>query len=160
MSSMALPIQRSCEASKKSNSRGKQLRSQTLLQLILGPNNLFDQENSLLMLASALLRYSEIQHLSACGVSAAEIVLECDDWSRLVELPTDVDFLKVARINPVDRINPLYSCPPWVTLCLGSRFRVGLIWVKVHSSSAALPCSMVAMRKLAEEVYLIKKGPD
>lgn len=102
------------EASKKSKARGKQLRSQTLLQLILGPNNLFDQENSLLMLASALLRYPEIENLSAYGVSAAEIVLECDDWSRLVELPNDADFLKVAKIHRVDTLNPLYSCPPWV----------------------------------------------
>jgi hypothetical protein len=88
--------------------------TQSLLQIISEPSNLFDQENALLMLADALLRHPEAEeHLSA-GKSAADIVLRCANWSRLSELPEELGFLSVESIEGTDSTNPLYASPPWV----------------------------------------------
>lgn len=88
--------------------------TQPLLHVICESNNLFDQENALLMLAAALLSSPAAQeHLSA-GRSAADIVLHCEDWSRLSELPEEPDFLRVEFIEAGDATNPLYANPPWV----------------------------------------------
>lgn len=88
--------------------------SQPLLQIISESNNLFDQENALLMLADALLRHPDAQERLSVGTSAADIVLRCDDWSRLSELPEQPGFLNVESIEAGDPSNPLYANPPWV----------------------------------------------
>lgn len=88
--------------------------AQPLLQVISESNNLFDQENALLMLADALLRHSAVEEQLAAGCSAADIVLRCDDWSRLAELPEEPDFLRVETIEAGDATNPLYATPQWV----------------------------------------------
>lgn len=88
--------------------------TQSLLQVICETNNLFDQENALLMLAAALLRHPGAEELLSGGASAADIVLRCEDWSRLSELPEQPSFLHVESIEPGDATSPLYARPPWV----------------------------------------------
>ena len=88
--------------------------SQPLLQIISESSNLFDQENSLLMLADALLRYPDAERQLSEGKGAADIVLRCEDWSRLSELPEEAGFLRVESIDECDTVNPLYVSPPWV----------------------------------------------
>ena len=95
-------------------SPGKQNGVQPLLQLIGESNNLFDQENPLLMLAAALLRHPGVEEQLSAGISATDIVLRCEDWSRLAELPELDDFLRVEAIEKSDTPNPLYASPPWV----------------------------------------------
>lgn len=88
--------------------------AQPLLQVISESSNLFDQENALLMLAEALLRHLGAEEQLAAGCSAADIVLRCEDWSRLAELPEQPGFLCVESIEAGDASNPLYANPPWV----------------------------------------------
>ncbi|NYT24315.1 reverse transcriptase [Alcaligenaceae bacterium] len=88
--------------------------SQSLLQIISELNNLFDQENALLMLADALLRYPKVEEQLSSGKSAADIMLKCKDWSKLSELPEQPGFLEVESIEEGDAANPLYASPPWV----------------------------------------------
>lgn len=88
--------------------------AQPLLQVISESNNLFDQENALLMLADALLRHPSAEERLAAGCSASDIVLRCEDWSRLSELPEQPGFLRVESIEAGDLTNPLYASPPWV----------------------------------------------
>lgn len=87
---------------------------QPLLQVISEANNLFDQENALLMLADALLRFPDAEKQLSAGKSAADIVLRCENWSRLSELPEQPGFLDVESIEGGDETNPLYGSPPWV----------------------------------------------
>jgi hypothetical protein len=88
--------------------------AQPLLQVISESNNLFDQENALLMLADALLRHPGAEEHLTAGRSAADIVLRCEDWSRLAELPEQPGFLRVESIEAGDATDPLYASPPWV----------------------------------------------
>lgn len=89
--------------------------AQPLLQVISESSNLFDQENALLMLAEALLRHPGAEEQLAAGCSAADIVLYCEDWSRLAELPEQQNFLRVVEpIAAGDASDPLYANPPWV----------------------------------------------
>jgi hypothetical protein len=107
------------QANKRRNSSRRQPAklkgTQPLLQIISESSNLFDQENALLMLADALLRHPSAQEQLSSGKSAADIMLRCDDWSRLPELPEQPGFLHVESIEGGDAINPLYANPPWVT---------------------------------------------
>jgi hypothetical protein len=88
--------------------------TQPLLQIISESNNLFDQENALLVLADALLRHPGVEEQLSSGKSAADIVLRCEDWSRLSEMPEHPGFLHVESIEGGDATNPLYASPPWV----------------------------------------------
>lgn len=106
------------ESSKRQNgakkSRLKDKGARTLLQVITESSNPFDQENALLALAESLLRYPNIEKEIAAGKSAADIVLSCDDWSRLQELPEKLGFLQVKQIERGDASNLLYANPSWV----------------------------------------------
>lgn len=106
------------QANKRSSSSRRQSSklkgTQPLLQVISESNNLFDQENALLLLADALLRFPGAEEQLAAGRSASDIVLRCDDWSRLAELPEQSGFLQVESIEAGDVTNPLYASPPWV----------------------------------------------
>ncbi|WP_341643966.1 reverse transcriptase domain-containing protein [Thauera sp. SDU_THAU2] len=102
---------------RQSNSRrhsAKLKGVQSLLQIISEPNNLFDQENSLLMLADALLRYQGVEEQLSAGKSAVDIMLRCEDWQKLSEMPEQPGFLHVESIEGGDATNPLYDSPPWV----------------------------------------------
>jgi hypothetical protein len=85
-----------------------------LLHLMLEPDNVFGQENSILLLAAALLRHSGIEDRLATGLSPSEIVLRCEDWKRIPSLPTSGAFLTVDAIESNEPDNPLYNNPPWV----------------------------------------------
>lgn len=89
--------------------------AQSLLQVISEANNLFDQENALLLLADALLRHPGAEEQLAAGRSASDILLRCEDWSRLPELPEQPGFLRVESIEAGDVADPLYASPPWVS---------------------------------------------
>lgn len=106
------------QASKRpSNSRrhpAKLNAAQSLLQTISEPNNPFDQENSLLMLADALLRYQGVEEQLSAGKSSVDIMLRCQDWQRLSEMPEEGGFLRVQSIEGGDATNPLYESLPWV----------------------------------------------
>lgn len=99
------------------NSRGhtaKLRNTQSLLQIISEPDNLFDQENALLMLADALLRHPGIEEHLSSGISAANITIKSESWSRLAEMPNETGFLSVDSIDIDKVINPLYETPEWV----------------------------------------------
>lgn len=107
-------IQASKRASSSRRRPPKHKGAQPLLHLISESNNLFDQENALLMLAEALLRHPAAEEALSSGMSAADIVLRCEDWSRLLELPEQSGFLQVESIERSDATNPLYASPSWV----------------------------------------------
>ena len=111
------------EASRRSNYRprptGGAPESRSLLQVMSEPDNIFGQENALLMLAAALLRHEGIEQNLAAGLSASDIVLKCCDWSDIQALPSSdealsVESLSMADSEPSETANPLYSTPPWV----------------------------------------------
>jgi len=106
------------QASKRpSNSRrhpAKLKAVQSLLQIISEPNNPFDQENSVLMLADALLRHQGVEEQLSAGKSSVDIMLRCEDWQRLSEMPEQSGFLRVESIEGGDATNPLYESPLWV----------------------------------------------
>lgn len=85
-----------------------------LLALMRQADNPFSQENGVLMLAKALLSREGIEANLAAGLSAADILLSCSDWTRLHALPESDAFL-VAELQPSgEEMNPLYRNPPWV----------------------------------------------
>jgi hypothetical protein len=86
----------------------------SLLQLMLEPDNVFGQENSILVLAAKLLREPGIEGLLATGLSAIDIILRCEDWNSIHSLPTGKNFLSVDLRPPSESNNPLYGNPPWV----------------------------------------------
>ena len=105
------------QSSKRSGSRRSAWRQkdvQSLLSLINGPDNLFDQENALLMLAEALLRHHGIEDLLSSGASADDIILRCRDWSRIPAMPDEQDFLHVESMPKSENTHPLYESPHWV----------------------------------------------
>lgn len=107
-------IQAHKRAASSRRSLAKQKGVQRLLHLISESDNLFDQENALLVLASALLRHPGVELQLSSGMSANDIMLRCEDWARLSELPEEPDFLRVEKIELSDVPNPLYASPPWV----------------------------------------------
>lgn len=107
-------VQTNKRASSSRRRPTKQKDTQPLLQVISESNNLFDQENALLILADALLRHPAVEVQLSAGMSAADIVLRCEDWSKLSELPEQPGFLQVESIERSAAINPLYANPPWV----------------------------------------------
>lgn len=85
-----------------------------LLNVTSETNNLFNQENALLMLADALLNYPEIEKHLANGANSGHVNMHCNDWSKLSQLPTQPNFLHVISIETENEPHPLYACPPWV----------------------------------------------
>ncbi|CUW45446.1 hypothetical protein B3286c2_0562 [Brucella vulpis] len=105
------------DSKRPTNSRGHPAKLRnilSLLQIINEPNNLFDQENALLMLADALLRHPGIEEQLSSGISAANITIKSKNWSRLAEMPNETGFLSVDSID-IDKVtNPRYETPEWV----------------------------------------------
>lgn len=85
-----------------------------LLHLMLEQNNLFGQENSILLLTATLLRHPGIEDRLANGLSAGDIVLRCEDWERIPALPASNGFLSVHALESSELDSPLYGNPPWV----------------------------------------------
>lgn len=85
-----------------------------LLQVMREPDNVFGQENGVLMLAAALLRHPNIEEQLSAGLSVADIVLNCKDWSRIHALPDSPDFLTLHSAELGTPVNPLYATPSWV----------------------------------------------
>lgn len=86
-----------------------------LLQLMLESDNLFGQENSILLLAAALLRHPGIEGRLSKGLTAGDIVLRCKDWAGIPALPdAPKDFLSVELLESSETASPLYGNPPWV----------------------------------------------
>lgn len=85
-----------------------------LLHLMLEPDNLFGQENCILLLAAALLRHPGIEGRLSNGLSAGDVVLRCEDWGRVPSLPAAQGFLSIESLEPSDTDSPLYGTPPWV----------------------------------------------
>jgi hypothetical protein len=100
-------------APRRANSAAKNARP--LQHLMNEPDNLFAQENGLLILAAALLRSPGIEARLSSGLSASDIVLRCDDWSRIHSVPTSENFLAIDLLESSEFANPLYANPPWVT---------------------------------------------
>ena len=72
-----------------------------LLHLMLEPDNVFGQENSVLLLAAALLRHPGIEDRLATGCRW-NVLLRCEDWSRIPALPLSDGFLSpLTHSNPV-----------------------------------------------------------
>jgi len=105
------------EANRKPSARrfGTPRRAErSLLQIMLDADNVFSQENGVLMLARALLKTDGIQQKLSAGLSANDIVLACADWPRIPALPDEVGFLSVLPLKGGQVSNPLYDNPPWV----------------------------------------------
>lgn len=100
-------------ASSRRSSARKSAKA-SLLHLMLESDNLFGQENSILLLAVALLKYPGIEDRLSNGLSASDIVLRCEDWERVSALPTAPGFLSVESLGSSDAGSPLYGNPPWV----------------------------------------------
>jgi hypothetical protein len=94
------------------NARRKSIRP--LLQVMREPDNVFGQENGVLMLAVALLRHPGIEEQLSAGLSVADIVLHCEDWSRIHALPESEVLLSVHSSEHGESTNSLYANPPWV----------------------------------------------
>lgn len=93
--------------------------ARSLLHVMSEPDNVFGQENALLLLAAALLRIEGIEAALAAGLSPCEIFLEVSDWTAIQSLPTGDNALTVRLVwsegLPQDGgLNPLYLTPPWV----------------------------------------------
>lgn len=89
-----------------------------LLHIMMDAENVFGQENGILMLARALLKVDGIQNHLKAGLSVADVTLTCTDWSRLHALPEDKEYLNeylsVWPIKISETPNSLYTKPQWV----------------------------------------------
>ncbi len=106
------------EASKTSRTHRKASgvrKTKTLLQAISEKDNLFAQENGVLMLAKVLLSKGGIEQALAAGLSPTGITLTCDDWPALHAMPNNKDFIKVSDLELEELLNPIYSAPTWVS---------------------------------------------
>lgn len=90
--------------------------SRMLLQVMSESDNVFGQENGILMLALALLSTHDIQQRLAGGLTAAEIELRCEDWERILALPSDKGFLtaKLLSESTSEVKTAMYAKPDWV----------------------------------------------
>lgn len=85
-----------------------------LVHLMLEPDNVFGQENSVLLLAATLLKHAGIEERLATGLSAVDIVLHCEDWERIPAIPASDGFLSIHLLDASDSSSRLYGNPPWV----------------------------------------------
>ncbi|BCL91898.1 RNA-directed DNA polymerase [Ralstonia pseudosolanacearum] len=99
-------------ASRRYNTGRKSIRP--LLQVMREPDNVFGQENGVLMLAAALLRHPGIEEQLSAGLSVTDINLRCEDWSRIHALPDSEKFLSIHSVELGQSASPLYANPPWV----------------------------------------------
>ncbi|WP_175924348.1 RNA-directed DNA polymerase [Burkholderia latens] len=107
-----IEVSRRPTASRRFSGGRKNIRP--LLQVMIEPENVFEQENGLLMLAAALLRHPGIEGQLAAGLSVSGVVLDCADWTRVHSLPESDTFLSVHSIEEGESASPLYGNPPWV----------------------------------------------
>jgi len=85
-----------------------------LLQVIREPDNIFSQENGVLMLAKTLLNHKGIEDLLRSGMSVADISLKCEDWTGIHALPLSENFLSIESAELEGCVSPLYANPSWV----------------------------------------------
>lgn len=103
------------EVDRKLLKRGKTTDdTRTLIRCMLDSDNLFAQENGLLVLAQALLRSPDIQKRLSEGLDASQITLRCKEWEQIHSIPTATDFMKVELAPPSGARSPLYETPIWV----------------------------------------------
>lgn len=103
------------EVDRKLLKRGKTTDgTRTLIRCMLDNDNLFAQENGLLVLAQALLRTPGIQKRLSEGLDASQIILRCEEWERIHSVPAATDFLKVELTSASGTQNPMYETPLWV----------------------------------------------
>lgn len=105
------------ETNKRTTSRrsvGARRNVRPLLHSMMEADNVFGQENGILMLAKALLSTEGIESHLGSGLSALDITLVCNDWTGIHALPDEKGFLSVQSLVQSEAINPLYSTPPWV----------------------------------------------
>lgn len=86
-----------------------------LLHIMMETDNVFGQENGILMLAKALLSVDGIEGHLRTGLSATDITLVCDDWALVHALPDTKGFLTLLPVTQSDAASPLYDNPPWVS---------------------------------------------
>lgn len=107
-------VEASRRATKKRTGTSSGL-TRTLLQIMSDSDNVFGQENGILMLADALLRTSSIEDRLAAGLTAADIELECADWGRILSLSPECSLR--AKLLPEIRGDvkaAMYEKPEWV----------------------------------------------
>ncbi|WP_232357532.1 reverse transcriptase [Burkholderia contaminans] len=103
------------EVDRKLLKRGKTTDgTRTLIRCMLDKDNLFGQENGLLVLAQALLRTPDIQKRLSEGLDASQIILRCKEWEKIHSIPAVADFLTVELTPASGTQNPLYETPLWV----------------------------------------------
>ncbi|MCW8165740.1 reverse transcriptase [Verminephrobacter aporrectodeae subsp. tuberculatae] len=105
------------ETNKRTFSRrtGGARRNVLLHHVMMEADNVFAQENGVLMLAKALLGVKDIEEHLRSGLSPMDITLDCGDWTRVHALPDEKDFLVVVQpLVRTESASPLYGNPPWV----------------------------------------------
>jgi len=93
---------------------GARRSTRSLLHVMQDTENVFGQENGVLLLAKALLTVTGIEARLSSGLSAVDVTLTCSDWSRVHELPKEEGFLRVQLSEPSEKVSPLYENPQWV----------------------------------------------
>ena len=85
----------------------------SLINVIEQPENVFSQENALLLLLKYLLKIDGIEGLLKDGLTPGDIVLRVSDWSRIQSLPAEDGVLDV-EVKKNNSQHPLYAMPDWV----------------------------------------------
>lgn len=85
-----------------------------LFAVMQSPDNPFQQENGLLLLAKAILQKDGVVELLSNGLAVTDIQVACRDWSRIHSLPKEDGFLDVKLDQPEADPCYLYKRPNWV----------------------------------------------
>ncbi|MEW4369532.1 RNA-directed DNA polymerase [Paenibacillus kandeliae] len=99
-----------------------------LIDIISNEKNPFQQENALLLLANALLENDEFYKKNKKDFntrSISEILIRCNDWSKIQNLITDKGFLKI-DFKDIPR-NKISEKPDWVKLENAWTYNLGQI---------------------------------
>ncbi|MFB0973928.1 MAG: RNA-directed DNA polymerase, partial [Bacteroidales bacterium] len=86
----------------------------SLFTIIQSPDNPFQQENGLLLLAKAILLQDGVAELLSSGLAITDIHIVCSDWSQILSLPQGERFLDVKLDKPETEPGYLYKKPEWV----------------------------------------------
>ena len=89
--------------------------SVSLFTIMQSPDNPFQQENGLLLLAKAILLQDGVAELLSSGLAVTDIHIVCSDWSKIQSLPQGEMFLNVKLDKPEKESCYLYKKPDWVT---------------------------------------------
>lgn len=98
-----------------------------LTTLIEGSKSEFRQENAVLALLVAMLKEDTVQTQLDMGLQVQEISLVCTDWSRLLSIPEETEYLRVVVNRLEGGPDAMFVTPPWVKPEQGWLYGLGRI---------------------------------